>query len=663
MAPGLTVVHTKRMQLFSMTPWQAFSAVVVLAASTLASANNEPVQSSDTATQLEAISVTATLSPHDTRTAPASGSIISRKELEIRNADTLQYALSGEPGVAFTRGGGIARKSISLRGMDSKHVLTLIDGRRVPASDDVFGHADYQYGWLPMSAIERIEIVRGPMSTLYGSDALGGVINMITRKPSENWETSLAVKGSTSANSGDTTLGGSSSIYASGQISDNLGLRVFGETLSQAATPNPSNTRESQLEGRQAHQGGLTAFLTLTPEQNLEASYSAGREKRFFDAAAPNTPGKPLTYYENRYTIDRYDADLTWKGDFKTWKGQLRGYRNKIDAANWRSAGSKATAPQSLTDDVLDGNASAHFGRHWLTVGGELRRETLENIDLRDGRQTANHKAVFFQDELELTPELMLTAGLRYDHQEPYGTELSPRVYLVWEATPNVVIKGGYGHGFRTPTLKQSSPSYAGVQLPYTFYGNENIKPEKLDSYELSMDWKWAPIDAQIAVFHSEARNLITNRPIDLRNVFIQQFVNVDKARLTGVEAGFSWKINHNFSWTNNFGWLRTKDLGTGTELEYRPRATINSRIDWHGPAGWSARASMEHTGSQYRNDTGDLPAYTLWGASIAKDFGKHYSLRVGVENLGDLRLAERSPNFRHAERGRTLFANFRASF
>lgn len=613
--------------------------------------------------KLDTISVTATLSPVDTRLAPASGSVISREELETRNADSLRSAVAGEPGVAFSQGGGIGRKTITLRGMDSKHVLTLTDGRRIPASDDVFGHADYQYGWVPMSAVERIEIIRGPMSTLYGSDALGGVINTITRKPGEEWETNLLLRGSTLANSEgnkDSVNGGQASIYTSGLVTERLGLRFTGETSRQDRTQNPADNRQSELEGSRANRGSVAAFLELTPEQSLELQFSRSNEEREFDAKT--TRGS--TYYESRYDLDRTGFGLTWNGEFTHWVNQVRAYRSKVEVSNERGAGSTATDPQALTDEIIDAHTSRAFDNHWLTLGGEIRRETLENTGLEGGDRDADHAAVFVQDEVALTEQLLLTAGLRYDHQDDYGSEASPRVYLVWEAAPQLIVKGGYGRGFRAPTLKQSSPTYVGVPVaPFQFYGNGDLEPEKIDSYELSVNWQGTAVGLNATVFHSEASDLITNRPIDPANQFVQQFVNVDEARLTGVETGFSWKLHPSIIWQNNFGWLKTKDRGTGDELEYRPRRTFNSFLDWQATASLSARLNAEYTGSQHRADTDDLPAYTLWNASVAKDFGESVTMRAGIDNIGDEHLADKSPNFRHVERGRTVYLSTQLNF
>lgn len=619
-------------------------------------------------TQLDTVSVTASLSPQDPHLAPASVSTLSGTGLEQRHAGTLLEAVTGTPGVTFTQAGGVGRQSISLRGMESRHVLMLMDGRRVPASDDVFGHADYQYGWLPLSAIERIEVVRGPMSTLYGSDALGGVINLITREPADQWQGNLFLRGDRQSQRDTSPAAGMAAFQASGKLNHDVGLRISGQTGHQAATPSDSNPRVSELEGRDVQQGSLTAFLHPATEQTVELHYSAGVEDRFYDAFNP----VGARYFENSYHLKRSDLGLTWKGEFSTWNAKANVYRNSIRVENHRTNGEPATNPQQLTEEVADAHASHQSGIHWLTFGTELRRETLASVELANGKRSANHQALLLQDEITLIEPLTLTLGARQDHQNGYGDETSPRAYLVWAATPQLSVKGGYARAFRTPTLKQSSPTYINVPSPgYTFIGNANIKPEKSASWELGLDWRSSALGFSATFFRNDVRDLITNRLISATFPpprFTFQFDNVDKARIDGLETGFNWHINKSLLWSGAVTWLDTEDLASHRALLYRPRSTATSSLDWEILDGFSLRLNALRTGHQRaetqttprRNVT--LPDYTLWGASLASRFGHRLTLRGGVDNIGNVSLADKSPAFRDAVRGRTLFLALEAA-
>ncbi|UCV02602.1 TonB-dependent receptor plug domain-containing protein [Dechloromonas denitrificans] len=609
-------------------------------------------------TTLKDTVVSATLSEHETRTAPASVTVITREELETRNATDLLDAVRGSPGITLSPRQVGGRKTLALRGLEGKHTLTLIDGRRISPSDDVVGHSDYQYGWLPISAIERVEIIRGPMSTLYGSEALGGVINLITRQPKDKWIGSLMLSGSTLFDADtDGGQGSQGSVFAAGPLGERITLRVNGEATRRAAVENKDDRRYSEIEGNRTRTAGLGGTIKLTEAQSLDVQWSKGDEVRTYDDVSSTKT------YENRYDIEKSQASIAWKGEFGSWRSQVRAYRSEIDITNTRTNGVSATRPQNMSDEVVDAFAALKLGGQTVTVGGEYRTETLKNSGLIGGKDSATHKALFVQDEIALGQSLMLTAGVRGDEHEIFGFEASPRAYLVWEASPELIIKGGYGHAFKAPTLKQISPSYVGAEGPHTFLGNGDIQPEKSDSLEIGADWKRGPLNLRATLFHTRVDDLITYRQIKtvgVRRTYL--YDNVDKATISGLETGFSWNINSALLWNTNLTLLKTKDESTGTELNDRPGVMLAATVDWSIGQGWSSRGAVEYYGRQ-TSSAGDLPAYSLWNASVGKRFDKIFSLRAGVNNLTDVRLADKSPNFGYAELGRNLYVTLRADF
>ncbi|MCD8482052.1 MAG: TonB-dependent receptor plug domain-containing protein [Verrucomicrobia bacterium] len=151
--------------------------------------------SGDPVMHLPQFVVTATMSEQPMRLAPASVSMIGLQELQETTSASLLEVMRETTGLSLVGQGVGGRKVLLLRGMEARHSLILVDGRRISATDAIVGHSDFQYDWVPLSAIERIEVVRGPMSALYGSEAMGGVVNIITRPVPENWggELSLSV--------------------------------------------------------------------------------------------------------------------------------------------------------------------------------------------------------------------------------------------------------------------------------------------------------------------------------------------------------------------------------------------------------------------------------------------------------------------------------------
>ena len=610
---------------------------------------------------LPAVTVTATMTEQDARTAPASVTVISAEELAEKNATDLLDAVRGAPGITMQARQVGGRKTLALRGLEGKHTLTLIDGRRISASDDVIGHSDYQYGWLPISAIERIEIIRGPMSALYGSEALGGVINVISKKPKDHWSGSIGVSGGTGLKSDAASQFGSS-VYAAGPLGQRARLSVNAEYARSNPTPDIDDLRYSEVEGRRPRNLGVNAEFDLTASQRLQAGISDGQERRLYDDV--NTAGRA---YVNRYDLDRRQTHVGWTGDFGDLKAQLRAYRSEMSVINSRSNGVAPTRPQDMQDDVVDGHVTLRRGSHNIALGGEWRSEELVNAGLKGGRDDVTQKALFVQDEFSLGANLMATLGLRADHHGLFGSELSPRAYLVWEASPQLVVKGGWGHAFKAPTLKQISPNYVGAEGPHSFLGNANVKPETSNSLEIGADWQASSaLSLRATAFHTEVKDLITYKllqQIGIRRVY--QYDNIDAARIQGLEVGFTLQLSRQLSWGSDATLLHTRDKATGKRLNDRPTTSVASHLTWKR-GGWDARMGLQYTGSQ-ENYGNKLPAYTLFnvsaGYAMKLNATQNLHLRAGLENLGNVRLAEKSPNFGYAELGRRVFVSARLDF
>lgn len=597
---------------------------------------------------LDQIVVSATLAAQDARTAPASVSIVSRDELQRRAPSNLLDAVRGLPGVSLSPRQVGGRKTFSLRGLEGKHVLVLIDGRRISASDDVIGHSDYQYGWLPIDAIERIEVIRGPMSLLYGSEALGGVINIVTRRPSGEWHGELQSTARALVD-GDGGAQTNAHARASGGIGQRIGVSLDASVGSLEPIPDAVDARYDALEGSHLRDMGVALAAELSEQQTLRLDLRQGEEKRDYHDVT-----RTGTRYRTIYDLDRRHAHLGWDGAFGTTVGQLRLYRSELDIGNRRDHGVAPTRPQALTDTVFDGHVAATLDAHRITVGAELRREYLRNSGLQQGDDTARYRAMFVQDEVSLTDRLMLTGGMRADHHERFGSELSPRAYLVWQASDAWIVKGGFGHAFKAPTLKQISPDYVGAEGPHTFRGNAAIQPETADAFELEVDYAAGPLSWRAAAFETHVDDLITYRllqQIGPRNIY--QYDNVDRARIRGIETGSTYRWRHGLSAAIDLTLLRTRDGTTGAELDYRPEHTVAAHLDWAPDAAWSVRVATERTGPQ-RAGADTLPSYTLWNASAAWQWSDHSTLRVGLDNVTDVQLAERSSAFGFAERGRS---------
>ncbi len=574
---------------------------------------------------LDEVIVTATRSEIDPAEAPGSVTVINREEIKQKGGENILDIIRGTPGISLQGIGTGGRKAISLRGMESKHTLILVDGKRIPASNDVIGpNTDYQYDWVPTSRIERIEIVRGPMSVLYGADALGGVVNIITRKPGKKLEgnvklTSRLANGDFD-NDGD---GHDVDFNISGGATDNLQFSVGAKHTRRSSVESKLNLGQSAIEGREKQQLSLGMDWQPAENHNIKLEYSTGQEDRWYDTAT-----RTNTLYQSQYDIDRDQLSLGWKGTIGKTTSSLRAYQSKVDITNKATNGVAPTVPQKLTDTILEGNMSLPVGeKHLITAGLEHRIEKLENPNLTNDKDDFTLNSLYVQDEIDLTENTLITLGARFDDHETFGSEISPRASIVWNATDKLILKGSYGHGFRAPNIKQVSPGYTFPIGIFVIASNPDLKPETNDAIELGANYSTDKYTVNAAVFDNKVKNLIDTRfDSFLPGGVIQRWTydNIDEARLKGAEVSTKVQLREGLHLTGSYQYLDAKD-GTGQRLERRPRHTLSAGVLWEKNS-WKLNLNAEHLADQLIEQTRvitEVPDYTVWNVGVRKSINK----------------------------------------
>lgn len=602
----------------------------------------------------------AELPPEDVK---ASFSIVTAEDIRAFNSKDVFEAIRRTTGVTVgANSSSIAgRKSIQIRGMDSSQVLMLVDGKRLTNTDSQIGHSNFQLNPVPMEAIERIEVIRGPMSSLYGSAGMAGVVNIVTKQASDAWYSSIDASVGTidQGEGGDEYRVGFST---AGPLSQALGVKLSVETSEIEATPDKDGGDDTELEGNDidAISTGLT--YSFTPDHRLSLNVDQSREDRLLD--------------EPYYEIERQLYALEYQGKIAGAKVDVKAYESASDNLYLSSS---APYYHYLTDRIYSVDiVKALSSTNQLIAGFEHRNEEYEKdyedperSDFNDG---IHYWSLFAQDDISLLEgRLGVVLGLRYDNHERFGDELSPKVYVDYGLTPSNRLGFGYGHGFKAPTLTQSSDDYLARPHSRTqFIGNSDLKPETSNSYELTWKYDDGEMRAGAALFYNDITDLIDSTLIrgsgTSSDPSIYQYSNIHEAKTMGIELEIARPLSKSLDFAVNLTGLRTEDGEyDGKALTKRPELFGNLRLTHHY-APWNLRTTLnwEYIGEQYMapDEEDPVPGYSLVDLTFLLALNKRLELRAGVTNIGDVRLADKSENFADAEeRGRFYFAGVNLTF
>ncbi|MEH3123491.1 MAG: TonB-dependent receptor [Sphingomonas phyllosphaerae] len=620
--------------------------------------------------------------------APASITVLDRANLEEKRFGSLAEALQDVQGIDV---GGEAGKTgglnISIRGMPSDYTLVLLDGRRQNAPGGVTpnGFGETSTSFLPpFSAIDRIEVVRGPMSTLYGSDAMGGVINIITRKVGDRWVGTATAE---STVQGDERFGNIQSVngFAQGPlVRDLLGLTLRGSVFHREGSDIPIPGDPALTLGRNPVRSDIYNYggrLSLTPHADHDLWIEFDRNEQAYDNSDGQlgTLGSGGYAPEQRFNRSNYVIAHSWRTSLGTLDTTLT--RNETETIGRLipngTPGKAPGSPRTLEarNDIVDTRFAGKQGAVAFTLGGQYwRARMVEGVAPEPFAFT--QWAGFAEATLTIRDGFNLTGGVRYDDHSTFGSKWSPRAYAVWNINDALTLKGGVSRGFKTPRVEQIAEGIIGFggQGRIPLLGTPNLVPEVSTSYEGGIYYDANGfVSGNVTLFNNDFTDKIAAGPgipncrfagnpdrpgcldvgpfpaVDL----FSQSINIDKARTRGIEAASRFALGRAVSLVLNYTYTETEQLsgaGRGEPLVGVPRHMANGNLRWRLSERANLWTRAEIRSSRYRGDNdqqralGDFRAYQLFHVGGSYQVTPTFRLSAAVYNVLDTDYAVYEP-------------------
>lgn len=607
--------------------------------------------------------VSATRSPQAIERIGSSVTVLDAADIREDQAITLVDLISRTPGVSAVRNGGPGSvTSVYVRGAESYHTVVVIDGVRL--NDPATTRGGASFGNLLVGDAARVEILRGAQSTLWGSQAIGGVVNIITAEPKGPFETTASLE-----------IGTENSAYARVGVGG-AGERITWRTAASAYTTDGVSVARSGVEvdgyDNLGLSGRLNARLTDTVSFDLRAAYSnASIDFDGFNMAPPYDFIDTAEFGRTRELISYagLNADLL-DGRFKNRLGY------SYSETKVRNYDPSPTAFTSLTfDSDSEVRRMEYQGSFAITDGwtAGFGAETEHSRIRYNSQYTAaplyartGSDAAYAQVQGDILPSITLTAGARYEDHALYGDDTVGQVAAAWRLSEDTVLRASYSQGFRAPGLYEL----------YSEYGNTDLEPESVDSYDIGMTKAF--LDGRLTASATYFRREVENQ-IDFFDCFSGTsplcapggtprfgfYYNNLQTKADGVELEGEFKASEHFTLAANYTWTDAVNASgprAGNRLARRPEHLANLNASWVWDNGASTSVLVRYVGKSFTSEfnTASTDAYTLVDLRSAYPIDDRFELFGRIENLFDDEY-ETVPSY--GVPGRMAFVGVRARF
>ncbi|MEO6717553.1 MAG: TonB-dependent receptor [Novosphingobium sp.] len=586
-----------------------------------------------------------------------SVTVIDQQEITRRQSVSVVDLLRNVPGVTFTRNGGIgATTSVYIRGAESDQTVALIDG--VKLNDPSSPGSGFNFGNLLVGNIARIEIVRGSQSVLWGSQAIGGVVNMITRKPAD----ALAVNARAEGGSLGTAQLVANVSGKFGPVAASVGAGYF---RTDGISTFDENLGGKERDGYRNFGANASFNIELAPNVSVDLRgwYSDG--KTGIDGFPPPTYsfGDTSEYAKTKEFVGY--AGLNAALFDGRWTNRIAYTRTDTKRDNFDPGGfTFQTFDAKGTNERLEYQGGLNLGSGWTAdFGAEEEKSSFRTSSYGGPFSTAHARIDSVYGQLTAHPVMGLTlaAGVRHDSHDRFGGHTSFAANGAY--SPNggdTVLRASYGEGFKAPSLYQL----------YSDYGNQTLRPESSKSWDAGITQKLldGKVEASATWFHRDTDNLIvfisctapltgicTDRPFGT-------YDNVQKARAQGVETSLTLRPVEALSVQAGYSWIDAVNRVTGKVLPRRPSQSVFTAVDFRWTFGLETGATITHVGDSFDNasNSRQLNGYVLVDLRASYPVAKGVELYARIENLFDEKY---ETIYRYGTQPRVAYAGVRLQF
>lgn len=556
--------------------------------------------------------VTAERMPSKTMKTPANVAVITAKEIEANHFSSLDEAISHVNGVSVVRQGGGAQQRVRINGND--RVVIMVDGQRLNDDQGVSsGRFSVDMNMLPtMENIQRIEVVKGGGSALYGSDAVGGVINIITKKVYKNQTKIDMNTGSWNTHNYEIATQGRENDFSwliTGGIQrrGHFDYKFDGNSHTMENSDYNNNSFSMKLNNRFSAAESMTIYYA-------HRSVDAGQFNCYGMTSAPNTWGLRLRENFNNYNVTYNFKEDTVVPAYVRWFYNDK-YIDQSGSFNNRTIGVDYQDGWKLSD------------KHTLVVGGEWQQGRAENkaSGYQDARVTK--EAIYLQDTWTLADKWTLIPGVRMDHHSKFGTHWSPKIALNYLADKDTHVYASWGKVFKAPTMDDL------YYNSYGYYGNTNLNPETGYTATIGMDHNFNEnTSAGISVFKSEINDVIA-----WLNVGTSHYAsNIKKEKRTGMELSFKQKLSLMWSYDLGYSYIKREINNNGSGMVLQDNLQPNGyKIGLHYNSGaWKANLlGTIGSGLEARYYNGNS-SYNIWDFNLSYEVNSQMTTYFKVNNL-----------------------------